>query len=405
MNILVLNCGSSSAKYKLIEIKENRTLAEGGVEKIGLPDAFIKVKLNDGSKKEIPLNISDHIGAIKSILDILTSPDYGCIKSFDEIDAVGHRVVHGGEKFSKSVLITPEVKDMIKECYAIAPLHNPVNMMGIEAIDKVLPHVPQVAVFDTAFHQTMPAKAFMYPLPMKFYTEDHVRRYGFHGTSHRYVSRRVCELLDVPYQEQKIISCHIGNGASITAVCHGKSIDTTMGLTPVEGLMMGTRAGDVDPGAIFFLMEKHNLSAKQMSDIINKKSGVLGITGLSSDMREVMDAIAHHNERAQLALEMYEHRIIKTVGAFAAEMNGVDIIVFTGGVGENQTDTREAVCRNLEFLGVEFDAEANNATTRGREGLISTPDSRVKVVVVPTDEEYMIARDTEAIVEGREITE
>ena len=402
MNILVLNCGSSSAKYKLIEIKENRTLAEGGVEKIGLPDAFIKVKLNDGSKKEIPLNISDHIGAIKSILDILTSPDYGCIKSFDEIDAVGHRVVHGGEKFSKSVLITPEVKDMIKECYAIAPLHNPVNMMGIEAIDKVLPHVPQVAVFDTAFHQTMPAKAFMYPLPMKFYTEDHVRRYGFHGTSHRYVSRRVCELLDVPYQEQKIISCHIGNGASIKAVCHGKSIDTTMGLTPVEGLMMGTRAGDVDPGAIFFLMEKHNLSAKQMSDIVNKKSGVLGITGLSSDMREVMDAIAHHNERAQLALEMYEHRIIKTVGAFAAEMNGVDIIVFTGGVGENQTDTREAVCRNLEFLGVEFDAEANNATTRGREGLISTPDSRVKVVVVPTDEEYMIARDTEAIVEGRE---
>ena len=403
MNILVLNCGSSSAKYKLIEIKENKTLAEGGVEKIGLPDAFIKVKLNDGSKKEIPLNISDHIGAIKSILDILTSPDYGCIKSFDEIDAVGHRVVHGGEKFSKSVLITPEVKDMIKECYSIAPLHNPVNMMGIEAIDKILPNVPQVAVFDTAFHQTMPARSYMYPLPMKFYTDDHVRRYGFHGTSHRYVSRRVCELLGVPYKEQKIISCHIGNGASITAVKNGKSIDTTMGLTPVEGLMMGTRAGDVDPGAIFFLMQKHGLSAQEMSNIINKKSGMLGISGVSSDMREVDTAIKEGNERAKLGLAMYEHRILKTIGAFAAEMNGVDIIVFTGGVGENQTITREAVCMNLEFLGVKFDREANEKMTRGREGMISAPDSRVKVMVVPTDEEYMIARDTEAIVEGREI--
>lgn len=403
MNILVLNCGSSSAKYKLIEVKENKTLAEGGVEKIGLPDAFIKVKLNDGSKKEIPLNISDHIGAIKSILDILTSPDYGCIKSFDEIDAVGHRVVHGGEKFSKSMLITPEVKDMIKECYAIAPLHNPVNMMGIEAIDKILPNIPQVAVFDTAFHQTMPARSYMYPLPMKFYTEDHVRRYGFHGTSHRYVSRRVCELLGVPYKEQKIISCHIGNGASITAVMNGKSIDTTMGLTPVEGLMMGTRAGDVDPGAIFFLMEKHNLTAQEMSNIINKKSGMLGISGVSSDMREVDSAINQGNERAKLGLAMYEHRILKTIGAFAAEMNGVDIIVFTGGVGENQSITREAVCRNLEFLGVKFDSEANEKTIRGREGMISSADSRVKVMVVPTDEEYMIARDTEAIVEGREI--
>ena len=405
MNILVLNCGSSSAKYKLIEIKENKTLAEGGVEKIGLPDAFIKVKLNDGSKKEIPLNISDHIGAIKSILDILTSPDYGCIKSFDEIDAVGHRVVHGGEKFSKSVLITPEVKDMIKECYSIAPLHNPVNMMGIEAIDKILPNVPQVAVFDTAFHQTMPARSYMYPLPMKFYTEDHVRRYGFHGTSHRYVSRRVCELLGVPYKEQKIISCHIGNGASITAVMNGKSIDTTMGLTPVEGLMMGTRAGDVDPGAIFFLMEKHGLTAQEMSNIVNKKSGMLGISGISSDMREVDSAIEQGNERAKLGLDMYQHRILKTIGAFAAEMNGVDIIVFTGGVGENQGVTREGVCRNLEFLGVKFDHEANKQMIRGREGLISAPDSRVKVAVVPTDEEYMIARDTEAIVEGRAITD
>ena len=405
MNILVLNCGSSSAKYKLIEVKSNTTLAEGGVEKIGLPDAFIKLKLPNGSKLEIPLNITDHHGAIKAILDTLTDSDHGCIKSFDEIDAVGHRVVHGGERFSQSVLITDEVKDMIRECYAIAPLHNPVNMMGIEAIDKVLPDVPQVAVFDTAFHQTMPARAYMYPLPMKFYTDDHVRRYGFHGTSHRYVSRRVCEVLGVDRHQQRIISCHIGNGASITAVLNGKSIDTTMGLTPVEGLMMGTRAGDVDPGAIFFLMERHGYSASEMSDIINKKSGMLGVTGVSSDMREVMAAIEAGDERAQMALEMYEHRIIKTIGAYAAEMNGVDIIVFTGGVGENQTDTREAVCLNLEYLDVKFDSEANERIIRGEDGPISTPDSRVKVVVVPTDEELMIARDTEAIVEGRPIVD
>ncbi len=405
MNILVLNCGSSSAKYKLIEVKTNTTLAEGGVEKIGLPDAFIKVKLDDGSKREIALDITDHIGAIKSILDVLIDDELGCIKSFDEIDAVGHRVVHGGEKFSQSVLITDEVKQMIRDCYSIAPLHNPVNMMGIEAIDKILPSVPQVAVFDTAFHQTMPPKAYMYPLPMRYYTVDHVRRYGFHGTSHRYVSRRVCELLGVDRSQQRIISCHIGNGASITAVQGGKSIDTTMGLTPVEGLMMGTRAGDVDPGAIFFLMERHGYNAKQMSDIINKQSGVLGVTGVSSDMREVMAAISAGNDRASLALEMYEHRILKTIGAYAAEMNGVDIIVFTGGVGENQTDTREAVCKQLTYLGVTFDHEANERTIRGAEGLISTPDSRVKVVVVPTDEELMIARDTEAIVEGRPITD
>ena len=405
MNILVLNCGSSSAKYKLIEVKSNHTLAEGGVEKIGLPDAFIKVKMPDGSKKQIDLDISDHMGAIKAILDTLTHPEYGCIKSFDEIDAVGHRVVHGGEKFSQSVLITPEVKERIRECFAIAPLHNPVNMMGIEAIEKVLPQVPQVVVFDTAFHQTMPPRSFMYALPMKYYTDDHVRRYGFHGTSHRYVSRRVCEVLGVDYRNQKIICCHIGNGASITAVENGKSIDTTMGLTPVEGLMMGTRAGDVDPGAIFFIMDKYGYTTKQMSDIINKQSGVLGVSGVSSDMRELMAAILLGNEQAQLAMEMYTHRIIKTVGAYAAEMNGVDIVVFTGGVGENQTDMREAVCKHLQFLGVECDSETNQSIVGGKEGLISTPDSKVKVVVVPTDEEYMIARDTEAIVEGREITD
>ncbi|MBQ0069288.1 MAG: acetate kinase [Bacteroidales bacterium] len=403
MNILVLNCGSSSVKYKLIEIKANKTLAEGGVEKIGLPDAFIKLKFEDGSKKEIALNINDHVGAIKSILDVLTNEEYGCIKSFDEIDAVGHRVVHGGEKFSKSMLITDEVKAMIKECYGIAPLHNPVNMQGIEAIDAVLPSVPQVAVFDTAFHQTMPAKAYRYALPEKYYTEDHVRRYGFHGTSHRFVASRVCEMLGVDPAGKKIICCHIGNGASITAIKDGKSIDTSMGLTPTEGLMMGTRAGDVDPGALLFLMEKYNLSAKDMLGILNKESGVMGVTGISSDMREIVDAAeVKGDKKAQLALDMYELRILKYIGAYAAELNGVDIIAFTGGVGENQFGTRKVVCRNLEYLGVKIDDEVNDKTWRGKEGVISTPDSKVKVVVVMTDEEYMIAHDTEAIVEGRE---
>ena len=403
MNILVLNCGSSSAKYKLIEIKENKTLAEGGVEKIGLPDGFIKLKFDDGSKKNIDLGLTDHKGAIKAILDALVHPEYGCIKDLKEIDAVGHRVVHGGEKFSRSVLITEEVKDMIRECYGIAPLHNPVNMAGIEAIEAVLPGVPQVGVFDTAFHQTMPKSAFMYPLPMEYYTNDHVRRYGFHGTSHRFVTQRVCEMLGTTPEGKRIICCHIGNGASISAVKDGKSIDTTMGLTPTEGLMMGTRSGDVDPGALLFLMEKYNLSPKDMLNIINKKSGVLGITGLSSDMRDVVDAAEKdNNERAKLALDMYELRILKYIGAYAAELGGVDIIAFTGGVGENQYQTRKRVCRQLEYLGVKIDEQLNDTLWRGKEGEISLPDSKVKVVVVLTDEEYMIARDTEAIVEGRE---
>ncbi|MBP5560294.1 MAG: acetate kinase [Muribaculaceae bacterium] len=399
MNILVLNCGSSSAKYKLIEVENNITLAEGGVEKIGLPDAFIKVKLDDGSKKNIALDITDHKGAIKAILDILIDPDLGCIKSFEEIDAVGHRVVHGGEKFNKSVLITDEVKDMIRECYGIAPLHNPVNMAGIDAITQVLPQVPQVAVFDTAFHQTMPRKAFMYALPFEYYTRDHVRRYGFHGTSHRFVAQKVCDMLGVDINEQKIIVCHIGNGASITAVKNGKSIDTTMGLTPTEGLMMGTRSGDVDPGAIVYLMDKYGLSAKDMLDIINKKSGVLGITGFSSDMRDVTEAADEKgDELAKLALDMYELRILKYIGAYTAELNGVDIIAFTGGVGENQFNTRKVVCRNLAYLGLKIDEELNETLWRGKEGILSTPDSKVKVAVVLTDEEYMIARDTQAIV-------
>lgn len=402
MNILVLNCGSSSVKYKLIEIKENKILAEGGVEKIGLPDAFIKFKLADGSKKTVDLDITDHQGAIKSILDTITGEEYGCIKSFEEIDAVGHRVVHGGEKFNKSVLITDEVIAKVKECYDIAPLHNPVNIAGIDAISNILPNVPQVGVFDTAFHQTMPAKSYMYALPYKFYKEDGVRRYGFHGTSHRYVSKRVCEFLGVKYEDQKIITCHVGNGGSITAIDHGKSIDTSMGLTPTEGLMMGTRVGDVDPGALTFIMEKHNLTAKEMQNIINKQSGIAGVTEISSDMREIEAAVNAGDERAVLGLDMYEQRILKYVGAYAAEMGGVDIIVFTGGVGENQTGVRENVCAPLGFMGVKLDNELN-AKVRGTETVISTPDSKVKVVVIPTDEEYLIARDTEAIVEGREV--
>ena len=384
MNILVLNCGSSSVKYKLIEIKANKTLAEGGVEKIGLPGAFIKLKFEDGS------------------MDVLINPEYGCIKDFNEIDAVGHRVVHGSEKFAHSVLVTDEVKAKIKEVFSLAPLHNPVNMMGIEAIEKVLPQVPQVVVFDTAFHQTMPAKAYMYALPEKFYLEDHVRRYGFHGTSHRFVSRRVCEMLGTTPEGKKIITCHVGNGGSITAVQDGKSIDTSMGMTPVEGLMMGTRVGDIDPGALLYVMEKHHYDAYEMNQIINKKSGLSGVTGISSDMREIGQAIEEGNKKARLALDMYEYRILKYIGAYAAAMNGVDIIAFTGGVGENQAEVREVVCRNLEFLGVKIDPKLNQEYRLGKEGVISTPDSRVKVVVVLTDEEYMIARDTEAIVEGRQ---
>lgn len=400
MNILVLNCGSSSVKYKLIEIKANKVLAEGGIEKIGLPDAFIKFKFGN-EKIQQDLDINDHVGAIKSILDYLTSKEYGCIKDFKEIDAVGHRVVHGGEKFNKSVLINDEVIAKIKECYGIAPLHNPVNMAGIDAINEVLHEVPQVGVFDTAFHQTMPAKSYMYALPYKYYAEDGVRRYGFHGTSHRYVSQRVCDFLGVEPKGKKIITCHVGNGGSITAVKDGKSVDTSMGLTPTEGLMMGTRCGDVDPGALIFLMDKHNLSSKDMLNMVNKESGLAGVSGVSSDMREITAAAKQGNEKAILSLEMYEQRITKYVGAFAAEMGGVDIIVFTGGVGEHQSSTRANVCNPLRFMGVEIDNAANDANN-GDEGIISTPNSAVKVVVIPTDEEYMIAKDTEAIIEGRE---
>ena len=396
MKILVLNCGSSSVKYKLIDTSSDAVLAEGGAEKIGLADGFLKYKKADGSKAIIELGQTDHNGAVKAILNLLTDPVEGCIKNYAEIDAVGHRVVHGAEKFSQSVLITDEVKDMIKQCYDLAPLHNPANMTGIDAITALMPEVPQVAVFDTAFHQTMPAKSFMYALPYKYYTEDGVRRYGFHGTSHRYVSQRVCEFLGISPVGQKIITCHIGNGGSITAVVDGKSVDTSMGLTPTEGLMMGTRVGDVDPGALVYLMLKHNLSATELQKIINKESGMLGTSEISSDMREIEAAVEAKNPRACLGLDMYEQRITKYIGAYAAEMGGVYIIVFTGGVGENQCSLRSNVCAPLAFMGVEIDMEVNKV--RGEEKVISTPTSKVKVVLIPTDEELMIARDTEAIV-------
>lgn len=399
MKILVLNSGSSSVKYKLIDLEGSSAdvMAEGGVEKIGLPGGFLKYKREDGSKATIELGLTDHQGAVKSILSILSDPNEGCIKSYDEIEAVGHRVVHGGEKFSASVLIDEDVKEKIRECYDIAPLHNPANMTGIEAITALMPGVPQVGVFDTAFHQTMPAKAFMYALPYKYYTEDGVRRYGFHGTSHRYVSGKVCEFLGVSPEGKKIITCHIGNGASMAAIVDGKCVDTSMGLTPVEGLMMGTRVGDVDPGALTYLMTKHGLSAAELQNIINKESGVLGVSGVSNDMREIEAAIAEGNERARLALDMYMLRITKYIGAYAAEMGGVDIIVFTGGVGENQAGLRADVCESLGFMGVEIDKKVN-AGIRGVDAVISSVNSRVTVCVIPTDEELMIARDTMDIV-------
>ena len=400
MKILVLNCGSSSVKYKLIDTSDESVLAEGGVEKIGLNDGFLKYKLVDGSKAIKELGLIDHKGAVKAVLDILTDPELGCIKSYKEIDAVGHRVVHGAEKFSKSVLLTKDVLEQVKACYDLAPLHNPANVTGIEAVEEILPGVKQVGVFDTAFHQTMPAKSYMYALPYRFYKEDGVRRYGFHGTSHRYVSTRVCEILNVDIKTQKIITCHIGNGGSITAIVDGKSIDTSMGLTPTEGLMMGTRVGDVDPGALTYIMKKHSMSVDELQKIINKESGMLGVSELSSDMREIEQADNAGNERARLGLDMYVQRIIKYIGAYAAEMGGVDIIVFTGGVGENQAGLRAEVCAPLNFIGVKLDQQLNRIT-RGTETVISASDSKVKVVVVPTDEELMIARDTEAIVTGK----
>lgn len=396
MKILVLNCGSSSLKYKFINMDSKEVLAQGGIEKIGLKGSFLKFTKPDGEKVVIEDEIMEHQKAVQMILDVLVSEDNGCISSLSEIDAVGHRVVHGGEKFNSSVLITDEVIEKMVECIDVAPLHNPPNLKGIYAVKELMPEIPQVGVFDTAFHQTMPKHAYLYGIPYELYEKHAIRRYGFHGTSHRYVSKRACEFLGVNYEDQKIITCHIGNGASIAAIKDGKSVDTSMGFTPVEGLIMGTRSGDVDAGVLTFLMEKEGLNAAGISNLVNKQSGVNGISGVSSDMREIGAAIEQGNERAKLALEMFDYRIKKYVGAYAAALGGVDIIVFTGGIGENQCSTREYVCADMEFMGIEFDADKNRGL-RGEEALLSKPESKVKVVVIPTDEEYMIASDTATI--------
>jgi len=396
MKILVLNCGSSSVKYKLLDMTSKEVLGSGGVEKIGMKGSFLKHTKQNGEKVILEGEVLEHQLAIEYILGVLTSEKHGCIKNMEEIDAVGHRVVHGGEKFNSSVLITDDVIRNIEACIEIAPLHNPPNLAGINAISDLLPQVPQVAVFDTAFHQTMPDYAYMYGIPYSLYKKYGIRRYGFHGTSHRYVSKRACEFLGLDYKSTKIITAHIGNGGSITAIENGKSVDTSMGFTPVEGLMMGSRSGDVDLGVVTYLMEKEMISTGAATTLFNKHSGVLGVSGISSDMRDIENAIAEGNQRAKLALEMYEYRIKKYIGSYAAALNGFDVLVFTGGVGENQTITRERVCKGLSFMGIEVDPEINKV--RGEELLISTPNSRVKVVVIPTDEEYMIASDTMELV-------
>lgn len=392
LKILVLNCGSSSVKYKLFDMSDKKVLGSGGVEKIGMKGSFLKHKRADGQEVVLEGEVLEHQVAIEYILGVLTSKKHGCLRDLDEINAVGHRVVHGGEKFNSSVIITDEVISNIESCIDIAPLHNPPNLAGIYAINELLQDVKQVAVFDTAFHQTMPDYAYMYGIPYSLYKKYGIRRYGFHGTSHRYVSRRACEFLEMDYEKTRIITAHIGNGASITAIENGKSVDTSMGFTPVEGLMMGTRSGDIDMGVVTFIMEKEMTGTAATTTLFNKHSGVLGISGISSDMRDIEKAISEGNERAKLALEMYEYRIKKYIGSFAATLNGFDILVFTGGVGENQTATRERVCKELSYLGIEIDVEKNKIC--GEEVLISTKKSKVKVVVVPTDEELMIASDT-----------
>ena len=372
---------------------DKSVMTSGGAERVGLDGAFVKVKLANGEKKQIMHDIPEHTEGVKFIFSLLTDPEIGVIKDLSEINAVGHRMVHGGEKFNKSVLLTDEVLKVFEECSDLAPLHNPANLKGVNAVSELMPGLPQVGVFDTAFHQTMPDYAYMYAIPYELYEKYGIRRYGFHGTSHRYVAQRVCDFLGVNPAEKKIITCHIGNGASIAAVDGGKCVDTSMGLTPLEGVMMGTRSGDIDGGAVSFIQKKLGLDADGISDLLNKKSGVLGVTELSSDMREVDAACEKGDEKAILAMKMYNYRIKKYIGAYAAAMGGVDIIVFTAGVGENQWSTREEACEGLEFIGVKIDKELNKGL-RGVEKVISTADSKVTVCIIPTDEELMIATDT-----------
>ena len=399
MKILVLNCGSSSIKYKLYNMDDESVLAQGGVERIGIDNAFIQVKLPDGTKKKIMRDLPTHKEGVQLVFECLTDPEIGAIKHLDEIDAVGHRIVQGGDIFNKSCIVTPEVEKGIESLIDLAPVHNKGHLAGIRAVDHLLPTTPQVTVFDNAFHSTMPDYAYLYAVPYELYTKYHVRRYGFHGTSHRYVSHRVAELEGKDIKDLKIITCHIGNGASVAAIKDGKVVDTSMGLTPLAGVMMGSRSGDIDPSAVTYIMEKLNLKPQAMADYLNKKSGVLGISGVSSDMRDVEQAAKDGNKMAQLALTMYNYRIKKYIGSYAAVLNGVDVIVFTAGVGENQASMREGATDGLDYLGVKLDKELN-AKVRGTETKISAPDSKVDVWVVPTDEEIVIARDTKALVEG-----
>ena len=393
MKILVLNCGSSSLKYQLIDMSNEEVLCVGLVERIGIEGSILKQE-KDGVEGKLIVEqpMKNHQDAIKLVLDAVVDAQYGGVKDIKEVEAVGHRVVHGGEKFASSVLITDEVKAALQECIELAPLHNPANIMGIEACEAILPGVPMVGVFDTAFHQTMPKSSYLYGLPHELYTKYGVRRYGFHGTSHRYVTQRAAAMLGKNIEDCKIITCHLGNGASLAAVDGGKSVDTSMGFTPLEGLIMGTRCGDIDAAILPFLMEKEGLDAKGLSDLMNKKSGVYGMTGISSDFRDIEDAASKNNELAQVALESYAKRVKKYIGAYAAEMNGVDAVVFTAGVGENGISMRADIMANMDFLGMKLDEEANKV--RGKERVISTEDSKVKILLIPTNEELMIARDT-----------
>ena len=397
MKVLVLNCGSSSLKYQLIDMSNEEVLCIGLVERIGIEGSVLKQE-KDGVEGKLVVEqpMKNHQDAIKLVLDAVVDAKFGGVQDIKEVEAVGHRVVHGGEKFAGSVLITDEVKAALVECTDLAPLHNPANIMGIEACEAILPGVPMVGVFDTAFHQTMPKSSYLYGLPHELYTKYGVRRYGFHGTSHKYVSQRAAAMLGKNIEDIKVITCHLGNGASIAAVDGGKCVDTSMGFTPLEGLIMGTRCGDIDAAILPFLMEKEGLDAKGLSDLMNKKSGVYGMTGISSDFRDIEGAAANGDEKAQVALDAYAQRVKKYIGAYAAEMNGVDAVVFTAGVGENGIDMRKAIASNMEFLGMNFDEEANKV--RGKETVISTADSKVKILLIPTNEELMIARDTVALV-------
>ena len=398
MNILVINAGSSSLKYQLLNPETQQVLAKGLCERIGIDGKFTYKPEGKQAVKAADVAMPTHSEAIQTVLNALVDPENGVIGSMDEIGAVGHRVVHGGEKFAKSVLITDEVMAAIEECNPLAPLHNPANIIGIKACKALMPNTPMVAVFDTAFHQTMPSVAYTYALPYEYYKQDKVRRYGFHGTSHKYVAGRAAAMLGKPIEELKLISCHLGNGSSVTAVDGGKSVDTSMGFTPLAGLPMGTRAGDIDAGIMEYLMNKYNMDIKEMLNVLNKKSGVEGISGVSSDFRDLEDAAAEGHERAQLALDVFAYSVKKLIGAYAAAMGGVDAVIFTAGVGENGPDTRAAATAGLEFMGIKIDAEKNKV--RGKEQDVSTDDAKVRVLVIPTNEELMIAMDTAAIVKG-----